>query len=228
MILCSCGNKILSEQSCYIEEEYLDLLDDKERSYSSCIDACKDPNNPTLCELEEIILLLLFSLTDKADLEHKQEFKKETNLDEEEQGEDFINSQIYKKTREDLKKMGFSVEPFIHKVAKQRAQKSVNKTINEVYSWGDNIRKDEKWRKRDHITEIASIGALGGFSVLAAATVPPLALVSLGAAFSIGGITFAKATPGGLVSIVTGCLQQRLALAYHKIEIDDYYPCKYY
>jgi len=51
-----------------------------------------------------------------------------------------------------------------------------------------------------------------------------LALVPLGLAVGVGGVAATKATPGGLVSIVAGCLQQRLALAVHKIMIDDYYP----
>lgn len=225
MILCSCGQKIVFEQYDNLSKDHMMLLDDKERTFSCCIDACKDPNNPSLCELEEIILLLLFSLTDKVS---NLNFNSDEDQDHNDIPEDFTNNPIYKETEKSLYDMGFNVKPFIHKLSELQAQRSINKKINEVFSWGDCIRKEEKWRKRDHITEIASIGALGGFSVLAAATVPPLAVVSLGLAFSIGGITYAKATPGGLVSIVAGCLQQRLALATHKVEIDEYYPVKYY
>jgi hypothetical protein len=67
-------------------------------------------------------------------------------------------------------------------------------------------------------------GKGGALSVVPMIVVtPPLALIPLGLGFGVGVLALTKATPGGLVSIVVGCLQQRLALALHNIQIEDFY-----
>ena len=137
----------------------------------------------------------------------------------------YAEDPIYLETIKMLSTHGFTLQMFIHKMAVQRSSSSSNKKANEVYSWGDVIRrKDELSRRRQMM---GALGILSGVLVVGAAPMAlvagPLALVPLGLGLGIGGAAMIKASPAGLISAVAGCLQQRLALSYHSISIDDYY-----
>ena len=236
MILYSCAHRVKTAQRDYIPKDVRQLLKGKEKGYAATIACCQNPQNPTLTQLEEIVLLIFFSLTDADVVSTKEQKKKdkkrekeEPAIEEPEQPKiDYSNNPVYINTRTSLKAMGFTVEPFIHKVAVQRVQDSASKKANEVYSWGDVIRKQDERLKKREVAGIGALGLLSGALLLSAvpmvAVVPPLALVPLGLAVGLGEAAATKATPGGLVSIVAGCLQQRLVLASHKIKIDDYFP----
>ena len=239
-------NGVKTAQKKYIPKNIRNLLKGKEKSYTATIRACQNPRNPTLLELEEIILLLFFSLTDAdLDVEEERDSTKKSPRRKSKQDEsaaeiiaeqerqriarqeEIKKSPVYAKTVQTLKSQGFTVEPFIHKVAAQKVLDSASKKANEVYSWGDIIRKQDEKLKKRQIAGIAGLGVLSGALFLSAvpmvAVAPPLALVPLGLAVGVGGAAATKATPGGLVSIVAGCLQQRILLASHHVLIDDYF-----
>merc|ERR1712137_1208657 len=249
MVLYGCGAKVKKTQKKYIPKDVKRMLRKKNKGYSATIKSCVERNNDAIRELEEIVHLLFFSLTDGDLSAEKMNAAAQDNADEKEEEEEdeeqdeaaeqaeaqelqqerqaYANDPVYQETVAKMEAMGFTVERFIHKMALHCAQASANKKANEVYSWGDVVRReDERWKKR----EVAGMGALGLLSAalfLGAAPMlvvaPPLALVPLGLGIGIGGVIVTKATPGGLVSFVAGCLQQRLALAFHDIAIDDYY-----
>jgi len=245
MVLYGCGSKVKKTQKKYIPKDIKRMLRKKNKGFSASIKSCIERNDESIRELEEIVHLLFFSLTDgdlseekatAAEAEEKEDEDLDVVDEEEERAAEqelqqerkvYADDPVYQQTVEKMKSMGFTVERFIHKMALHCAQASASKKANEVYSWGDVVRReDERWKKR----EVAGMGALGLLSAalfLGAAPMlvvaPPLALVPLGLGIGIGGVIVTKATPGGLVSFVAGCLQQRLALAFHDIVIDDYY-----
>merc|ERR1712137_143663 len=72
MILVSCAKRVKNSQRKFIPKDVRALLKGKEKSYSCTIACCQNPKNPTLLALEEIVLLIFFSLTD-ADVNEEQQ-----------------------------------------------------------------------------------------------------------------------------------------------------------
>ena len=125
-----------------------------------------------------------------------------------------------------MKKHQFSIDELIEKIAFYHVHSSTRKKANEVYSWGSGhqVEGDSGWKKR----EVAGVGIAGAVAGGLIAIGAPLAPVGVGiaplaAGLGILGMTISKAKPGGLIPIVAGCLQQRVALTLHDICVDDFY-----
>jgi len=213
MILHSCAEKVKRNQGKYIDSQIIDMTNGKEMSYQDSLRACKDPNDNTVSSYEELVMLMFSDLVEPRDV---MEISKETEYDPTKQ--ELIKN---------LRQLGFHTPDYLHLIAHQIARQSSNKKANEMYAWGDVIRhEDERFKKRQ-VAGIVGLGALSGLLLFSATPLlvaaPPLGLVPLGAGIGIGTYAITKATPGGLVAIVVGCLQQRLALAIHNVAVEKYY-----
>merc|ERR1712137_1316456 len=165
MVLYGCGAKVKKTQKKYIPKDVKRMLRKKNKGYSATIKSCVERNNDAIRELEEIVHLLFFSLTDGDLSAEKMNAAAQDNADEKEQDEAaeqaeaqelqqerqaYANDPVYQETVAKMEAMGFTVERFIHKMALHCAQASANKKANEVYSWGDVVRReDERWKKRE-------------------------------------------------------------------------------
>merc|ERR1712137_942068 len=111
-----------------------------------------------------------------------------------------FSAEEVQKIKDSYIELGFTTPKFLDVIARQTLENSATKIENEVYAWGDIVRReDERINKRT------------------------IALIPLAIGAGVGAAAVSKATPGGLVSIVVGCLQQRLALALHGVKSEDYY-----
>ena len=242
MILFSCGHKVESSQTNYIPKDVKRLLKHKKKRFGTSIHQCQDPHNLEMMQLEETIHLLFLSLTDpdvsdQASLlqnesdpgegvppdEAKESAQRSQYL---EQKRTFQDDPIYHSTVQLLKKRGYTLQMLIHKLAVQRAQESISKKANEMYAFGDAMRKrEERWLAGGSLG-MSGLAVLSGVLLLSIpailSTFPPLVVipVALGAIVALFAL---QSTPSGLISVVAACLEQRLALSYHGIDIDSFY-----
>jgi len=213
MILEACASKVKKNQSKFVDENIAAQFRGKKRNFRNSVGPCKDPSDPMVRRFEELVMVLFFSLVETKDIHTIAE---ETKASPE-----------MKETAERLRELGFETEDFINIVAEQYTNHSSNKKANEMYAWGDIVRHDDERVKKRQVAGMAGLALLSGFLLFSAVplvvAMPPLALVPLGASIGLGGYVATRATPGGLVSIVVGCLQQRLILAFHDVKLEDYY-----
>jgi hypothetical protein len=213
MILHSCATKVKKTQGKFIDERISDMTRGTRKNYKQSIRHCKDSGDPTLPSFEEKVMLMFFDLVGTKDT---LEVSKEAQNDPKKQ-----------ELVEKLRLLGFHTKDFLNLIADQQINHSSNKKANEMYAWGDVVRHEDERVKKRQVAGMAGLVALSGLLFLSAApmvvAMPPLALLPLGASIGIGSYVVTKATPGGLVAIVVGCLQQRLALAFHDIALEEYY-----
>ena len=213
MILHACARKVRKTQGKYIDDKIARMLQGTKKTYRGSIAACKNSHDPTVASFEEKVMLMFSDLVEPQDtLAISESASKDPQMQE-----------VVKK----LKGLGFHTNDFLNIIASQHVNQSSNKKANEMYAWGDVVRHEDERIKKRQVAGMAGLAFLS-FALFASAAplivaMPPLALIPLGASIGIGSYAVTKATPGGLVAIVVGCLQQRLALGFHDISIEDYY-----
>jgi len=240
MILASCGYKVKNTQSRYISSDVKKLLRNKKKSFHASIKRCREAHNQKMHVWEETIHLLLMSLTDpdikdsaeilrQSDPEAPEWDKAKEKAQQEQYQQEhsqYGDDPVYKETVKILRERGYTLDMLIHRLAVQRAQASISKKANEIYAYGDVMRRrDERWRLKGALG-LAGLSVISGVILLtipaAIATMPPLLILPLGLGAIVAAFAL-KSTPGGLISVVAGCLEQRLALCYHGIQVDDFY-----
>merc|ERR1712137_729439 len=213
MILHSCAEKVKKSQGKNIDPRVKDMTKGKGKSYRDSIRACKDPKDPTVPSYEELVMLMFSDLVDP---KNALEISKDAENDPKKQ-----------EVVSHLRQLGFHTPDYLNLIADQITKQSSNKKANEMYAWGDVIRHEDERLKKRQVAGIVGLGILSGLLLFSATPLlvaaPPLGFVPLGAGIGIGTYAVTKATPGGLVGIVVGCLQQRLALAIHDVAVEKYY-----
>jgi hypothetical protein len=211
MILYACMKRVLKKQGKYVSPLIHQKLSRKKLSYRTSLVLCVSTKAKQLAQFEELVMLMFYNLVESKLPEIPQEFSDEEISD----------------VKNTFTELGFSTPEFLDMAAKHILEHSSNKKANEMYAWGAEMRRqDERLHKRT-VAAIVGLSVLGGALFLSAVPMivvtPPLAIAPITLGFGVGVLAATKATPGGLVSIVVGCLQQRLALAVHGKRIEDYY-----
>eukprot|EP00324_Dicrateria_rotunda_P004107 CAMPEP_0206161132 /NCGR_PEP_ID=MMETSP1474-20131121/7393_1 /ASSEMBLY_ACC=CAM_ASM_001110 /TAXON_ID=97495 /ORGANISM="Imantonia sp., Strain RCC918" /LENGTH=908 /DNA_ID=CAMNT_0053562861 /DNA_START=30 /DNA_END=2756 /DNA_ORIENTATION=+ len=226
MILHKCAEKIRKKQKKYIDDEVNQQMKGKKKVYRNSIRECKDSGRRLVPDYEESVMLLFFDLVEPNFSPNGKDIKKNTQTEESKKERKEYSEEKQEAMRK-LEELGFHNENFLSIVADQVLDHSSYKKANEMYAWGEVIRReDERVKKR----EVAAMGGLAFVSAVlflgaipTLVVAPPVALLPLGAGIGIGTYVFGKSHPGGLVSVVVGCLQQRLALAMQGEPIEKYY-----
>jgi len=124
-----------------------------------------------------------------------------------------------------LTRYGFTLNQLSAMVADNYINSSTRKKANEIYAWGTDHSEDDYWTKK----EVAGAGVTAAAAATLIGVGVPLVplfgigLAPLAAGMGLLGMTLSKAKPGGLIPIVAACLQQRIALAFHDITVDEYF-----
>ena len=213
MILYACTKAVRKQQGKFLHETAQQMVKGKKKGFDDTIQACKDSGCSTVPSFEENVMMMFFDLVECQDPVLM--------------GTDPVYAEEELEVIEKLKKLGFQNEYLLHIVAKQQVNQSGTKKANEMYAWGDVIRHDSDRVKKRYVAGMAGLTVLAGSmlfaSVPALAFAPPLAVFPILASLGIGSYIFLHNTSGGLVAIVVGCLQQRLALAYHGLSVEEFY-----
>ena len=196
----------------YIDDCVLDMLKGKKKSFKDSIQLCINTDDNSIMRLEEVVMLLFYNVF------------KTKSFDE--ISEAYENDKERQKVVDLLKKTNFSLEPFLKLIADQHVRHAARKRANEMYSWGDVVRRKEEEKPKHK--KIADVGLAIVAGVLLASSIPlmiipPVGILPLAAGTAIGVNAIDNTKSAGLIGVVIGCLQQRLAIAFHEETLEPYY-----
>ena len=223
MIVFDCLKSLEHLHTTWIDEKFIKLLRKKEKNFNQSIRLCKDPNSTELSELEELLVLFLYSIV-------ANHSKQALNLPT---GNNHLST-LENDTQFDRILLSKIQKNFLHIVENIATRDFILHSIRQYYSSDDILKSNFL-----DISKLVPNFGLSLLSICLYLSISPILYSSDSNLHPINDSAGEFFSPlyffkkilmhktlqaGSIISVIVGCLQQRLGLCFHQVSLESFYP----